>query len=152
MLVPELKPYTAWLDERNYLVQLNNKQDYYANLNFDAEDYFSLSWMNDYWQKVFKYKISVSGITLRPGMRVLDICCGRGELGSFLEQNFNVEVVYCDISLKQLINKFEKKGLFHAPLFLQAPLIWSSAILSCITLPMYLWLWPKLGASKRQMV
>jgi ubiquinone/menaquinone biosynthesis C-methylase UbiE len=116
MLVPELKPYAAWLDERNYRVQLASRQDYYANLNFDAEDYFSSSWMNDYWQKVFKYKISVSGITLRQGMRVLDICCGRGELGSFLEHHFAVKVVYCDISLTQLINAAENKQLLHNPL------------------------------------
>jgi ubiquinone/menaquinone biosynthesis C-methylase UbiE len=118
MIVPELKPYTEWLDERNYRVQLSNKQDYYANLNFDEEDYFSSSWVNDYWQRVFKYKISVSGIVFRPDMRVLDICCGQGNLGSFLEHKYNTKVVYCDISLKQLINAAENKKLVRDPFHL----------------------------------
>jgi ubiquinone/menaquinone biosynthesis C-methylase UbiE len=118
MIVPELKAYVEWLDERNYRVRLNKKQDYYANLNFDEEDYFSASWVSDYWKRVFKYKISVSGVVFKPGMRVLDICCGRGGLGSFIERNFNAEVVYCDISLKQLLSAAPKKKLHQNPFHL----------------------------------
>jgi demethylmenaquinone methyltransferase / 2-methoxy-6-polyprenyl-1,4-benzoquinol methylase len=109
MIAPELKSYSEWLDERNYRVKLINKQDYFANLNFDEEDYYSASWVKDYWQRVFKYKINVSGVVFRPGLRVLDLCCGRGDLGSFLEHQFNTKAVYCDISLKQLNNAVEKK-------------------------------------------
>jgi ubiquinone/menaquinone biosynthesis C-methylase UbiE len=118
MIVPELKLYAEWLDEVNYRVQLTNRQDYYANRNFDEDDYFSSSWVIDYWKRVFKYKISVSGIVFRPGMRVLDICCGRGDLGSFLEHNFNIKVVYCDISLNQLTNAAKKKKLSGDPFHL----------------------------------
>lgn len=115
MIVPELKPYAEWLDEKNYCVRLINRQDYFANLHFDEEDCFFSSWVSDYWQKVFKYKIMVSGIEIRPSMRVLDICCGRGDLGSFIEDNFKAKVVYCDISLRQLLNAVEKKKLCRDP-------------------------------------
>jgi ubiquinone/menaquinone biosynthesis C-methylase UbiE len=115
MIVQELRPYAEWLDERNYRVRLSNKRDYYANLNFDEEDYYSSIWLNDYWKRVFKYKIDVSGIAFKPAMRVLDICCGRGDLGSFLEYNYKAKVFYCDISLNQLINAAEKKKLSGKP-------------------------------------
>ena len=111
MITPELKPYAEWLDERNYRVRLSNKQDYFANLNFDEEDCFHSSWVSDYWQRVFRYRISVSGIVIKPGMRVLDICCGRGYLGSFIEQKYKAKVVYCDISMRQLVNAVEKNKL-----------------------------------------
>jgi len=102
MLEQYLKPYAKSLDEVNYRVHFKARQEYDANKEYRDGDYWEAPWFAHYWRRVFASKLHTAGITVNDQTRVLDMCCGRGDLGIFLQEYFGAQVTFSDLSWLQL--------------------------------------------------
>lgn len=102
MLNSYLVKYADSLDSRHYRVLLRQGLDHSANRSFHDNDYGSAGWFARYWHDMFLAKLRHIGLKAAPGSRVLDCCCGRGNLGRVFEAAYGAHTIYCDLSLSQL--------------------------------------------------
>lgn len=101
MLQTHIKKHAISIDEKNYILEL---PDDISNENekFSDNDGLDDTWLVEYWRSMFKSKLSLLKSNIVSNSQILDACCGRGFLGEFLLENYDVHVTFCDLSSSQL--------------------------------------------------
>ncbi len=99
---PQIAKYVAALEEQSYRVTLKNDAAREANRAFEDDPFFKATWFSRVWAETFRAKLDALGVSLEPGLRILDVCCGQGFLGRSLREGSGADPVFCDISLRQL--------------------------------------------------
>src|ERR1700676_1895654 len=115
MINSHLVRHAVKLDESNYQVLLRDRADYSANEKFADDSYWSAPWFQCYWDKLFQIKIKAAELSVHPGDRVLDCCCGQGYLGEVLERRFRADVTVSDLSAAQLAELRARRARSGAP-------------------------------------
>ena len=102
MLQKHLRQWADELDEPNYRVRLKDGVDYAANRAFDEATTPEDRRLDDVLRLAVDARLRAAGLCPRAGMRVLDVCAGRGHLGEIVAARYGARVTFADLSLAQV--------------------------------------------------
>lgn len=108
MIQRHLVRHALELDETVYRVVLHGSIDHAANLEFHEAGALTAPWLEEVHRDAFRAKLSTIGFRPPSGAAVLDACCGFGYLGRFISEEYGANVVFCDLSQRQLAELRER--------------------------------------------
>src|SRR5262245_11683093 len=101
MLQRHLLRWADSLDEHHFRVRTRSEADRAANRAFDDGDPDAAA-LDRVIQRALDIRLRAAGLEPRAGLRVLDMCAGRGHLSALLSQTYGARVTSADLSLRQL--------------------------------------------------
>jgi ubiquinone/menaquinone biosynthesis C-methylase UbiE len=101
MLQKHLRRWADSLDEDGFRVRIASGADRAANRAFDDGQPDDAS-LDRVTQQALDVRLRAAGLQPAAGMRVLDVCAGRGHLGELLSHKYRARVTSADLSLTQL--------------------------------------------------
>lgn len=101
MLQRHLHPWAESLDEAGFRVLLKGASDREANRAFD-EGPTDDAELDEVLRQAVGARLAAAALRPVPGMRVLDVCSGRGHLGELLSASYGARVTFADLSVAQL--------------------------------------------------
>jgi ubiquinone/menaquinone biosynthesis C-methylase UbiE len=114
MLQRHLHRWTEALDETAFRVRLKGESDRAANRAYDegpTED----PDLDDVLRQAVGVRLRAAGLQPAPGMRILDVCCGRGHLGELVSKAYRAHVSFADLSVAQLSELLRRAALENRP-------------------------------------
>lgn len=112
MLQRHLHRWTEALDETAFRVRLKDRSDRAANRAFD-EGPIEDGRLDEVLRRAVGARLAAAGLRPARGVRVLDVCCGRGHLGEFVSSEYGATVAFADLSaaqLAQLVRRASGRG------------------------------------------
>lgn len=109
MLQRHLHQWTDSLDEADFRVRLKGASDHAANRAFD-EGPTDDAELDDVLRQAVGARLSAAGLEPTPGMRILDVCAGRGHLGELVSTKYGGRVTFADLSVAQLSELVKRAG------------------------------------------